>query len=138
MFFLPNWNKVNNNNNNNKFNLFFRMLNINFEKMSFVTFVTLTVFEIFIKLKSIFDPLKTIYWKIFIYLLLAFANWWMTWHIPPLILFSSIHSMSISVNNSDFTFVIFKLLTMLIQELKEILQDLNENSSEIFENINQK
>ena len=50
----------------------------------------------------------------------------MACHIPPLMPFSTINSISISVNNSNFTSVFLKLLAMLIQELKEIIQDLND------------
>ena len=41
-------------------------------------------------------------------LLLLFAYRWITWHIPPLIPFSTINSMSISVNNSNFSSVFLK------------------------------
>ena len=44
----------------------------------------------------------------FIYLLLVFAYQWIAWHIPPLMLFSTFNSISISVNNSNFTSVFFK------------------------------
>ena len=55
--------------------------------------------------------------KFFIYLLLAFAYLCTALHIPPLIPFSTIISISLSVNNSDFTFVFLNKLAKLIQEL---------------------
>ena len=39
----------------------------------------------------------------FIYLLLAFGYRWIAWQIPPINPFSTINSISISVNNYDFT-----------------------------------
>ena len=44
----------------------------------------------------------------FIYLLFALAHLCMTWQIPPLVPFSTINSISLSVNNSNSTFVFFK------------------------------
>ena len=91
-------------------------------------------YKIFIKFRSIFNPLKIVYWKllrhwptiqiiyipvlrirqffifiiIFMYLLLAFAYRQIEWHIPPLILFSTINNITKSVQKSNFTLVFFK------------------------------
>ena len=56
------------------------------------------------------DSLMNMIFIIFLYIysLLAFAYWWTAWHISPLIPFSIISSISISVHNSSFTFVFFK------------------------------
>ena len=43
----------------------------------------------------------------FIYLLLAFAYLLIKWHIPPLIPFSIINKISMSVNRSSSTLVFF-------------------------------
>ena len=47
-----------------------------------------------------------------------------------------------SVNNHNFTSLFLKLLAVLIQEPREILQDLNDKSlthfSKVFKNISQK
>ena len=85
------------------------------------------------RLISIIDPFKFIYWKlwwhfptiqffyipifkiwwffifiiIFQYLLLAFWYRWIAWHIPLLISFPIIISISMLVNNLDFTFSLF-------------------------------
>ena len=42
------------------------------------------------------------------YLLFAFAYFNIAYEIPPLVPFSNINNMSISVSNSNFTFVNFK------------------------------
>ena len=42
------------------------------------------------------------------HLLFAFAYLFIAWHIPPLIPFSTINNISISVNNPNFTPVYFK------------------------------
>ena len=42
------------------------------------------------------------------YLLSAFAYQWMTWYIPPLIPYSTINTILMSVSNSNFTSVSFK------------------------------
>ena len=42
------------------------------------------------------------------YLLFAFEYLCTAWHIPPLITFSTINNISTSVNNSNFTSVVFK------------------------------
>ena len=100
----------------------FRIWNINFKKISFITVFIIVFHEIFIKLRCIFDALNTIlqvifvkivhpyrlltsqYFKYddslflsksFIYLLLAFTYWWIAWHIPPLIALSTINNLSI-------------------------------------------
>ena len=57
----------------------------------------------------------------FMYLLLAFVYWWITWHIPLLIPFSAINNISVSVNSSNFPFFILKLLAMLV-----LVQKVNE------------
>ena len=44
------------------------------------------------------------------YLLFALSYRYITWHIPPLIPFSNINSISLSVNNSNFTLGFFKLV----------------------------
>ena len=46
--------------------------------------------------------------KFFIYLLLGFAYKWVAWHIPPLIPFCTISSISTSVSNSNATSAFFK------------------------------
>ena len=46
--------------------------------------------------------------QFFIYLLFALAYLCVAWQIPPLVLFSIINSISISVNNSNSTHVVFK------------------------------
>ena len=46
-----------------KFVQFFKVLNISFKKISIVTFFILVFYEIFIKLRSIFYPLKFFYWN---------------------------------------------------------------------------
>ena len=46
--------------------------------------------------------------NVFIYLLFALAYLCIARHIPPLIPFSTINNISISVNNSNFTPVFFK------------------------------
>ena len=58
-------------------------------------------YKIVIKFRSSFFPFYSL-----MYLLLAVAYQCITWHIPPLILLSTINNISISVNNSIF--VIFK------------------------------
>ena len=90
---------------------FCRILNINLKNLPFISFSILDFNEILIKLRSIFNPLKTIYWQLFrhyptihiiyfpiikiwrflswsfIYLLLVFADLLIEWYIPPLIPF---------------------------------------------------
>ena len=39
-------------------------MNINFKQISFITFFIITFYQISIKLISIFDPLKILYWKL--------------------------------------------------------------------------
>ena len=114
------------------FMLFFWILNNTFKKLSFITSFIISFYEIFTRLRYFFKRLKItcrqllwhcpaieiiyipIYtiWRFlseyFIYLLLAFAYQWMAWHIPPLIHFSTINNISISVNKSNSTSVFFK------------------------------
>ena len=45
--------------------------------------------------------------------------------LPHVIPISTIKTMSISVNNSNYTSVFLKLLVMLMLDLKEVLQKLN-------------
>ena len=111
---------------------FFWILNITFKKLSFITSFIISFYEIFTRMRYFFKQLKTIcrqplwhcptieiiyipiytIWRFlseyFIYLLLAFAYQWMAWHIPPLIPFSTINNISISVNKSNSTSVFFK------------------------------
>ena len=49
------------------FMYFFRIFNINFQKISFITFFVITFYEIFIKLGSILHSLKIIYYFCFSY-----------------------------------------------------------------------
>ena len=107
-------------------------------------FLHYSFYELFIKLRSIFYPLEIIYWKLlrhcssnnslflssdnslflsynFMYLLLSFAYIWIERHSPPLIPFSTIANITISIKRSNFTLV--KLLFMLNQEQKGNLQD---------------
>ena len=112
------------------------ILNINFKKISFLTFFTIPSYKAFIKFRNIFTLFKVIYkqrlWhclttqiiyigilrydsfsflsKFFMYLLLAFAYLLIERHIPPLIPFLIINSASISVNSSSFTSVFLKSL----------------------------
>ena len=44
--------------------LMFQNIDYQIQKKSFTTFFFIVFYEIFIKLKSIFDPLKIIYWKL--------------------------------------------------------------------------
>ena len=39
----------------------FRILNVNFVKISFVAFLIVTFYEIFIKFRKIFNPLRSAY-----------------------------------------------------------------------------
>ena len=113
---------------------FSTVLNINLEKISFVTFFIIVFYEVFIKLRSFYYPFKMIYRKLlwhcptiqFIYIsvikiwcfyifiiifhifLLAFVYLWITWHTPLLISFSTVNIMSASVTSSYFTSVFFK------------------------------
>ena len=42
------------------------------------------------------------------YLLLTFVYLWIEWHMPPLITFSAINNMLISVKRANFTLIFFK------------------------------
>ena len=112
----------------------FRILNIKFEKIFFITLFVIALqksslnWEVSLIHWSLFtasscdfaQPCKLFTFQnlrykdslflsySFIYLLLAFAYWWIAWHTSPLIPFSTINSISISINNSDFTSVLFK------------------------------
>ena len=127
-------------------------MNINFQKISFIAFFSIAFFiksslnweissihanlftESFCDIAQPYKLFKSKYlrygdylflFQSFIFLLLVFAYRWIAWHIPSPIPFSIINSISISVKNSSFTLAFLKLLTMLIQALKETLQDLN-------------
>ena len=107
----------------------FRILNIDFKKISFTFLFIIVLYEIFIQFRNIFNPLRIIYWKLlhrcltieiihvpifkvwqffilsytFIYLLLAFTYPLIEFHIFPLIPLSIINSISLSLDNSNFT-----------------------------------
>ena len=114
--------------------LIFMVLNINFKKIPFIVFFITDFYETFIKFINIFPPLKIIYWQLlwrcqniqiiympifkiwrfFIFILIfhifiiRFEYWLIEWHISILIPFSTINSISVSVNNSNFTSVFSK------------------------------
>ena len=52
--------------------------------------------------------IQRFYYTFFLYLLFAFAYLYIAWHIPPLITFSTIINISLSVNNSNFTLLFSK------------------------------
>ena len=64
------------------------------------------------------------------------------YHNLSYIYYYSCYTISMSVNNHNFTSLFLKLLAVLIQEPREILQDLNDKSlthfSKVFKNISQK
>ena len=113
----------------------FWIFNINFKKVSFISIFIVVSYKMFNKSRCIFNTFKTIYregtfvvllilgnylhpllkiqWLlifiiIFMYLLLAFAYCWIAWHTPPLISFSNIDSISVSVTSFSFTLVFLK------------------------------
>ena len=129
---------------------FFRILNMNFEKMPFINIFIISFLKSFFFFFLLSWEKSSIHSKLFtgsfcdiahpyklftsqylallnrvnylhpnkyddsifllwylIYLLLAFAYQWIEWHIPLLISFSTINSIS-SVNNSNFTLFFFK------------------------------
>ena len=107
---------------------------MNFKKISFITFFIIAFYEILIKLRSEFCPLKTIYWKllrhcptiktiyipllkigqffifviIFYVFLISFCVLIYRVTYSPLIPFPTINNISISVKRSTFTLVFFK------------------------------
>ena len=134
-----------------KFMQFFKILNINFEKISFITFSIIVFYKIFLKLKGIFDSLKIIYWNllrhcpsiqiiyipilnkymttIHLYHNLSCICYWLS-HIYKqsdifLLLYLFLRLITCSYQSKDLILLwsFLKLLAMLIQELKGILQD---------------
>ena len=123
-----------------------KFMNINFKKISFITFFIIFFYEIFIKLRGIFYKLKIIYWKpllhcpstYIIYISILNTKILYFYHNLPcisyqlldinkwsnifLLLYLSLLNISISIKISNFIFVFLKLLVMLIQQLKEIFQ----------------
>ena len=115
-----------------KFMYFFKILKINFKKMSFIIFFIIVFYEIFIKLGSIFylqkvftgnfyyiaQPSKLIIyipilniWRFFVFIIIFHVfviSFCMLINICPLIPFSSINNISISVKISNFTLVFLK------------------------------
>ena len=133
-----------------KFMSFFNILNINFkEVIFFITFFIIVFYEIFIKLNYLLSTqnylleafatlpnhINYLHTNIkYVTILYFYDNLscicisfcilinrvtYSSTYIP----FSTVNNMSISVKRSSFTLVFLKLLVMLIQELKEILQD---------------
>ena len=118
-------------------------MTINFKKISCISIFIVVFYKVFIKLRCIFNLLKTInFWditrpyilftsKFFVFiiifhvfvLLLAFAYQWITWHVLPLVTFPTISGISMSVDTSNFTVVILTLLAMLILVQKENEED---------------
>ena len=113
-----------------KFMQFFEILNFNFKKIFFITFFIIVLYEIFIKLKSIFDVLNNYLLKVFgtllnhinylhsniedMTILYFYYNLscicylecrWIEWYTPLLIPFSTINNISITVKRSNFTLV---------------------------------
>ena len=112
----------------------FRIFNIYLKNISFITIFIIIFYKLFIKFRHIFfhlKPLQVIFeilpthpnclnlniWSMiiqcfllqfFIYLLFVFAYLYIAWYIPPLIHFSIIINISLSVDNSNFTPVNFK------------------------------
>ena len=127
-------------------------MNINFKETSFFTFLIITFYKIFIKLRSIFDSLEIIYrkllrhflsiksiyipifkiWWFFIFIIIihifviSFAYRWIGWHNPPLIHFSTINNI-LSVNNSNWVFlrVLFWRFRKYQQEVMYHFKDAN-------------
>ena len=64
------------------------------------------------------------YENFFIYLLLDFAYWWIAINIPPLMPFSTLNNISISVNSSNFTSVFFKAACYTNLGTESFLQEL--------------
>ena len=75
----------------------FWILNMNLKKISFIDFCIIVLYEIFIKLRSTFRPLKTI---------------------------SIINSLSVSVNESNFALVFFKAACQANPGVEKILHGL--------------
>ena len=111
-----------------------KIFNIYFKNITFPTIFIIVFYEFFIKFFNVFfhlEPstgnisniahtyrlLRSKYCKyddslllpyFSMYLLFASAYLCIAWHIPPLIAFSIINKISVSVNSSDFIFVFFK------------------------------
>ena len=141
--------------NHYEFRVIFQDIEHQLQENIFFTFLIITFYKIFIKLRSIFDSLEIIYrkllrhflsiksiyipifkiWWFFIFIIIihifviSFAYRWIGWHNPPLIHFSTINNI-LSVNNSNWVFL--RVLAMIIQKQKENLQDLNDKFLNIF------
>ena len=112
-------------------------MNINFEKISFIILFIIVFYEIIIKLKSVFELLKIIYWKAFRHspatkiIYIPILNIWRFFILIIIVYvfvisfsilinrvtysssytflhFSTINNTSISVKRSNFTLVFFK------------------------------
>ena len=79
-----------------------------------VNFVILPIHTNYLHIMSILISYFFIFIKIFHVFLLAFACWWIAWHIPSLIPFSFINCTSVSIKKSNFTLVFLRLLDMLM------------------------
>ena len=129
---------------------FFKILNIISKKTSFIIFFIIVFYKIFIKLRSTFDLLNIIYWKLLQHCL-AIKNiyisilkiWWffifiLIFYVFPISFCILINKVTYSSSNTFFLPLItywyqlkdlilhlpfLKLLGMVIQELKEAFQD---------------
>ena len=117
-------------------------------------FFIITFYKNFIKFRNMFNPLKVIYrqslwycaivqiiytssfkiWRSFIFIVIYIFITIVYTSVSRVTYFTSnsfstINSISISVNNSDFASVFLKLLAKLIRELKENVQGLTEKKN---------
>ena len=127
---------------------FFWVLDINFKKIYFMTFFIIILCKIFIKLRSFFYSFKFIYCKhlrhcpsmyiiyilifiiIFHIFMISFCISMNYITIPPLMPFSAIDSISMSVNNSIFFLSFVKLVAMLIQAKRHLMLMIKDDKQE--------
>ena len=86
------------------FTYFFWILTINFEKISSISLFYIVFHEIFIKFRSILDPIYETWWLfivIIIFHIFIIGFWFFYW--SSLIPFATINSISISVHNFNFS-----------------------------------
>ena len=114
---------------------FLKILNISFEKISHIAIfmiffikvslnwdVSSTRLKLFTgnvgespSIQITYVSILTIWWffifiMFFMYLLLAFTQWWIAWHISPLIPYSKINNILIKRKRSNFTWTFFNAI----------------------------